>query len=188
MSPTTIGESLHWSYANLAMAHSAVSTQTAAYLKLHYMIRARLYKGLRSGSMGIGSVLDDERLKLILPQACCYCGGRDALSLDHLFASKVGGLDTGDNIVWSCRSCNSSKGARDLLEWLASRGQFPPLLLLRRYLKLAIKHCEDRGLLGVLLHEAPDLPFALRSVPHVFPAPAELILWRAALEPPLQRP
>lgn len=182
MSPTTIGESLYWSYSNLAMAHAAVSKQATAYGRLHYMIRARLYKGLCDGSMSIGSLLDDERLKLILPQACCYCGTRDSLSLDHLFASKFGGQDTGDNIVWSCRPCNSSKGARDLLEWLTARGQFPPLLLLRRYLKLAIRHCADRNLLGVPLGEAPDLPFALRAIPHAFPAPTEMILWRVPMD------
>ena len=95
----TIGESLHWSYANLAMAHAAVSNRATAYGRLHYMIRACLFKGLRDGSMGIGSLLDDERLKLVLPRACCYCGVLDGLSLDHLFASKGGGKATGDNVV-----------------------------------------------------------------------------------------
>jgi hypothetical protein len=181
VTPATIGESLHWSYANLGMAHAAVTKQAAVYGRSHYMIRARLFRGLRDGAMGVGSLLDDERLKLVLPQACCYCGVRANLSLDHLFASKVGGRDSADNIVWSCRSCNSSKGARDLLAWLGSRGQFPPLLLLRRYLKLAIGHCEDRQLLGVPLGETPELPFALREIPHEFPAPAGLILWREPL-------
>ena len=43
---TTIGELLHWSYANLAMAHSAVTAQVSEYGRKHYMIRARLYSGL----------------------------------------------------------------------------------------------------------------------------------------------
>jgi len=181
LSFSTIGESLHWSYANLAMAHAAVSSQATGYGKPHYMIRARLYKGLRAGSMKLGSLLDDERLKLVLPRACCYCGVSNGLSLDHLFPSKSGGPDTGDNVVWACRPCNSSKGARDLVEWLVSRGQFPPLLLLRRYLKLAIQCCEDRGLLDVPISEAPALPFSLGAIPHAFPAPSNLILWRVPL-------
>jgi hypothetical protein len=43
------------------------------------MIRARLYKGLRGGTMNIGPIADDERLKMILPQACCYCGSNQHL-------------------------------------------------------------------------------------------------------------
>ncbi|MSR32075.1 MAG: HNH endonuclease [Gemmataceae bacterium] len=177
MSPTTIGELLYWSYANLAMAHAAVTNRATSYGRVHFMIRARLLKGLRDGTMNVGSLVEDERLKMVLPQACSYCGGRDRLSVDHLFASDRGGRDTGDNIVWSCVSCNSSKGVRDLLDWYATRGQFPPLLLLRRYLKLAISYCEGQALLGLPLAEAPDLPFALDAIPKSFPAPAELVLW-----------
>ena len=35
--------------------------------------------------------------------------------------TKRGGANTGDNLVWACRSCNSSKCAHDALEWLAKR-------------------------------------------------------------------
>lgn len=182
MIPSTIGELLHKSYANLAMAHAATTHKATSYGRTHYMIRARLLKGLREGSMSVGSILDDERLKLVLPQACCYCGSRERLSLDHLIASSRGGPDTGDNIVWSCRSCNSSKGDRDLLDWYATRSQFPPLLLLRRYLKLVIAYCEDRQLFGIALTEVPDLPFSLQAIPQKYPPPGELILWCVPLE------
>jgi hypothetical protein len=177
MAPSTIGELLHWSYANLAMAHAALTDHALSFGRTHYMIRSRLLKGLRDGSMSVGSILDDERLKLVLPQACCYCGSRERLTLDHVIASSQGGPDAGDNVVWSCRSCNSSKGDRDLLEWYAARGRFPPLLLLRRYLKLAIAYCTDRELLGISLVEASDIPFALPAIPQHFPSPAELVLW-----------
>ncbi len=53
------------------------------------MIRARMYAGLNDGTMNTGSLIEDERLKFILPQSCCYCGTRTRLSLDHLFAHKV---------------------------------------------------------------------------------------------------
>ncbi|MCX6621012.1 MAG: HNH endonuclease [Acidobacteria bacterium] len=72
---------------------------------------------------------------MVLPQACCYCGSRECLSVDHLIPTKRGGANSGDNMVWACRSCNSSKCARDALEWLAERNEFPPVLLLRRYLQ-----------------------------------------------------
>ncbi len=182
--PSTVAESLYWSYANLAMAHAALVQRANAYGRVQFMIRARLYKGLCTGTMNMGALADDERLKLVLPQACCYCGSREKLSVDHLIAKHRGGLDEGDNMVWSCRSCNSSKGAKDVLEWLRGRDQFPPLLLLRRYLKLAVRCCQERGMMGAPLHDGAiaELPFALALVPHQFPVPAELSLWVVPLD------
>ncbi len=177
MQITTVGESLHWSYANLAMAHSAVAANVEKYGRTHFMIRARLYAGLNKRTMNIGALAEDERLKMVLPQACCYCGSRDFLSVDHLIPTKRGGANAGENLVWACRSCNSSKCARDALEWLAERNQFPPLLLLRRYLKLAIEVCRERNLMDTPLAEAPDLPFVLAAIPKAYPKPNELRLW-----------
>jgi 5-methylcytosine-specific restriction endonuclease McrA len=179
---STVGESLPWSYANLAMGHSAVSRGDVRYSQLHYIVRSRLYKGLRTGAMSVGSFADEDRLKLILPQACCYCAGRNSLSIDHLIARSRGGADSGDNMVWSCRSCNSSKCARDMLQWFSARGEFPPLLLLRRYLKLAIEYCSERSILDHRLAECVDFPFAVNAIPHKFPAPTELLLWKYPLD------
>jgi hypothetical protein len=177
----TIGELLHWSYANLAMAHSAITAKSEKYGRTQFMIRARLYAGLNKQTMNIGPLADDERLKMVLPQACCYCGSREYLSVDHLIPTKRGGANSGDNLVWACRSCNSSKCARDALEWLAGKNQFPPILLLRRYLKLAIEISSERGLMNVALVEAPELPFSLSAIPKAYPQPSQLRLWMVEL-------
>ncbi len=177
MPPTTIAESIHWSYANLAMAHSAVTAKAEKYGRTQFMIRARLYAGLNKETMSIGPLADDERLKMVLPQACCYCGSRDHLTADHLIPTKRGGANTGENLVWACRSCNSSKCARDALEWLAERGQFPPLLLLRRYLKLAVEISRERDVMNTPVVEAPELPFSLAAIPKKYPEPSRLRLW-----------
>ena len=177
MQITTIGELLHCSYANLAMAHAAVTAKAEKYGQLQFMVRSRLYAGLNKGTMSIGPLADDERLKMVLPQACCYCGGRERLSVDHLIPTKRGGANAGDNLVRACRSCNSSKCARDALEWLAERKQFPPLLLLRRYLKLAIEMSNERNIMNTPLAEASDLPFALAAIPVTYPPPSQLRLW-----------
>jgi len=177
MKITTVGELLHWSYANLAMAHSAVEAKAGKYGRTHFMVRARLYAGLNRRTMNIGPLADDERLKMVLPQACCYCGSREFLSVDHLIPTKRGGANTGDNLVWACRSCNSSKCARDVLEWLAERDEFPSVLLLRRYLKIAIDICRERNLMDALLAERPELPFSLSAIPRVYPPPDQMRLW-----------
>lgn len=177
VNPTTIGELLHWSYANLAMAHAAVTANAPAYGRPHFMARARLSKGLQTRTLSIGPLADDERLKLLLPQACCYCASTEHLTVDHLMPTHLGGANIGDNLVWACRACNSSKGARNALEWMAKRGEFAPQLLLRRYLKLAVETCLPRGLLDTPLSQAPALPFSLSAIPRTFPQPSQLRLW-----------
>ena len=70
-SEQTVRDLLNLSYANLAMAHAAVSDQALRYQRTHYMIRARLLAGLRKGTMRMGSFLEDERLKLQIGRASC---------------------------------------------------------------------------------------------------------------------
>jgi hypothetical protein len=178
----TIGDSLYWSYANLAMAHAAVSSGANSYSRTHFMIRSRLFKGLRDGTMSVGSFADDERLKLVLPQACCYCGCGNSLSVDHLIPKKRLGADSADNLVWSCKSCNSSKGSTDVIQWLRRRNNFPPLLLLRRYLKLAINYSLVNGLMDTFVEGDLPVPFSLASIPHDYPQPSDLVLWIVRLD------
>jgi hypothetical protein len=177
MEIVTVGELLHWSYANLAMAHQAIEAKAERYGPVQFMIRSRLYKGLNGKTMNIGPLADDERLKMLLPQSCCYCGSSEQLSVDHLIPTKRGGPNVGDNLVWACRSCNSSKCANDALEWLKRRDQFPPILLLRRYLKLAVEMSCERSCMEVPILEAPELPFSVNAIPKSYPPPTQLRLW-----------
>ncbi|MCK9523641.1 MAG: HNH endonuclease [Proteobacteria bacterium] len=174
----TVGDLLYWSYANLAMAHAAVGEGRIQYARLDYIIRAKLFKGLRTGTMKIGSLLDDERFKLVQPRACVYCGSDQCLSMDHLVPKCKGGPDDADNIVWACRRCNSAKGDKDMLFWYRIRGCFPPLMLLRRYLKLAIRTAfsADGHKQKVLDPNCALPPFVLSEVPLSFPDPGALSL------------
>ena len=156
------------------MAEAAVTAGKEHY---DYRIRARLYSGLRSGSMKISSLYRDERLKL-MENRCCYCGGGEHLSLDHLVPRAKGGEDRGDNLVYACRSCNSSKSDTDFLVWCQSKGRFPPLRVLRRYMKLAYGTLSD---IGALDRPYEDLPlfcdiYRLDLLPLRYPAPSELQL------------
>ena len=56
MEINTIKELIFWSYANLAMAHSAVTNKQQTYSRINFMVRSRLYKGLMAGKMEIGSI------------------------------------------------------------------------------------------------------------------------------------
>lgn len=51
---------------------------------------------------------------------CPYCGGPGG-TVDHVVSVKDGGDNTRFNMTGSCQSCNSSKGAKPLLQWLVGR-------------------------------------------------------------------
>lgn len=180
----TVRDHIAWSYANLARAHAALGEGARRYKPHHHMVRAKLFKGLVTGTMRMGSLYDDERLKLTLPRSCAYCGSADKLTIDHLIARSQTGPDEADNLVPACRPCNSSKQGRDVLRWLLGRGDFPSLLVLRRYLKLVQARCETTGLLDHPVGTALelDLPFALDLLPHSFPPLDTLTLWVAPVE------
>jgi len=175
---TTVKEVLFWSYANLAMAHSAVDKKQEKYVILNYMIRAKLFKGLIDGKMNIGTMFDDEKIKLLSGSKCSYCGSTENLALDHIFPQKLGGKDAGDNLIYACRPCNSSKGKKDMMEWMDCKNVFPPLMILRRYLKLVVFYCIENDL---MTHSVGDMkgrgyPFNIEYLPKRYPKPCELVL------------
>lgn len=53
---------------------------------------------------------------------CVYCQG-PRQCLDHVIALKSGGSHSADNLVPACISCNSSKGATQLADWLQAIGK-----------------------------------------------------------------
>lgn len=123
----TVREKLYWSYANLAMAHTALDKEQTKYGPFNFMIRSRLFKGLITGSMNIHTLLDDEKIKLGAGNHCSYCGAGGNLALDHLIPRYSGGQDTGDNLIYACRSCNSSKGKLDLMVWMEKQKEIPTI-------------------------------------------------------------
>jgi hypothetical protein len=174
----TVKNRIYESYANLAMAHSAVVKKQEKYGPLNYMIRAKLFKGLKDGSMNMRTIFDDEKVKLKTGQRCNYCGVLGKLSLDHIVPKILGGFDEAENLIFACQSCNSSKGKKDLMEWATARNQFLPLMILRRYLKLTFRHCTKHNLLDLNIEDIKDkpLPFRIDLLPISYPSPKNLIL------------
>jgi hypothetical protein len=176
----TIKELVFWSYANLAMAHSAVSHQEKVYSRLSFIIRSRLFAGLMSGKMKLGPMQDDERVKIEYSDVCAYCGSEADISIDHLIPKIANGSNSADNLVRSCKHCNSSKGGKDLLEWHYKRNDFPSLLILRRYLKLVYSYCVEHDILDISINDAHtmNLPFNIKLIPVDYPAPENLVLYK----------
>jgi len=140
------------------------------------MIRARLYAGLTKGTMSPRSLMRDQRIRMKLPQECVYCGDTQNLAVDHIVPTNRGGEDTGDNAVWACRKCNSSKSDRDIFKWwFEYRTGFPPLFVIRIYLKQAIEYCIANHLMDRLWGELHDKPFSFEHIPTDYPQPKTLI-------------
>ena len=56
----------------------------------------------------------------------------------------------------------------------------PPLLLLRRYIKIVARHCEEHGHMDLALDSldgGPAMPFDVRMLPTRFPPLDKLTLW-----------
>lgn len=109
---------------------------------------------------------------------CVYCGSTEILSVDHLFPRIKGGSDSVENLVCSCKSCNSSKGKKDLMAWYDERGEFPSIMVLRRYLKIIRNLCLELGIMNERLEEveAKILPFDLSKIPTNYPKCSEISL------------
>ena len=53
---------------------------------------------------------------------CAYCGVTlSRPHLDHFVPMSKGGTDERDNLIPACKSCNSSKGNKSFLVWLATK-------------------------------------------------------------------
>jgi hypothetical protein len=130
-----------------------------------------------SGNMNPQSLFHDEKSKLNSDKCCVYCGKTRYLQLDHIIPKNKGGKDSGENLVWACRTCNASKNDSDLMVWYNKKESFPPLQVLRNYMKLVIQYCNERGIMDENADTSCDLnlPFAIEYIPLEFPHPKDLI-------------
>ena len=174
----TLQDRLHWAYANLCMAHAAISKGRSSYGPGMYSIRSRMWREFNAGEASPRSLVFDEKEKMRSAAVCAYCGAAGKLSADHLIPTSKGGPDEGSNLVRACRSCNSSKSNTDLWVWYDKCGEFPPLLIVRRYFKYAYLWSEADGLLSLSLDDcsSDDFPFAIEHWPTSFPPPDQLRL------------
>lgn len=75
--------------------------------------------------------IDDRPLRVAIPlviqqqvlsrqgRVCTYCGDTEGpFDFDHIFPVSRGGTNDPSNLTLACSSCNRSKGARTLREWV----------------------------------------------------------------------
>jgi hypothetical protein len=141
---------IYWQYANLIAK--------AAGFEGNYGFVISRYKKLLSGEIQWSSSVRDYQKELEKGRVCAYCGATEKLSTDHIVPASRAGvdprvarlLDSSDNCVCACRTCNSSKGDRDVFEWYGhERIDDIPKLVLSKFLKLAYDIHETQGTLDL---------------------------------------
>lgn len=173
------GEYFYWAYANLQMLVSTINNNAPKYNCTSYMIRAKAFKAYKEGRWKIRDLYRNNRWKLQEEgRICWYCGkevgARAELTADHVIPRAKGGDSSLDNLVMVCRSCNSSKGKMDLLEWyFEKRNEFPMPYIFAHYYKQIYLYAVEHGLLDKTLEEIDlmELPFNYKYIVQKFPAP-----------------
>jgi hypothetical protein len=146
----TVRRFIFWQYAQLIAK--------AAGFEGNYGFVISRYKKLESGEMSWSSSTRDYEKELEKGRVCIYCGATRGLSTDHIIPTSRAGvdprittlLDTSDNCVCACKSCNSSKSDRDIFDWYGpERLDDIPKLALSKFLKLAYRIHEMQGTLDL---------------------------------------
>ncbi|SIR88139.1 HNH endonuclease [Haladaptatus litoreus] len=76
------------------------------------------YEELRDGEIRMSSITKEDKYQLQEDYGTCiYCGEEGKTTFDHVIPLSNGGADTISNQVPACKSCNSSKGSKDVIEW-----------------------------------------------------------------------
>ena len=176
----TFADLLYASYSGLQMLAFAFGKGKNRCDKDCYAFRQSVIRKLKAGEMKIGDLYQNIVRQMTSPHdACWYCGRSvsdcGSLTADHIFPRMKGGEDISDNLIMVCRSCNSSKGVKDLLAWYHERGEFPPLRVLVHYLKLVNQYAIANDLLNQPLEalEELDLPFDFHFFPRTYPHPED---------------
>lgn len=87
----------------------------------------------------------NERLNLF--GGCCYCGRKEALTLEHVVAISQGGNNNPENLLGACKRCNSSKQHREWKEWFRVQTFYDRMVeqKIEQFLRVEIKSEEKQN-------------------------------------------
>lgn len=126
----SVRELIYWEYAKL-IAGSTVGNRK------NYGFVMYTYQRLKGHQIHPSSILRENKKLFEIGEVCVYCGMKENLSWDHIIPQIKILLDTIDNQVLACKSCNSAKGGRDPFEWYGKERRYEiPRIVLGKYLKL----------------------------------------------------
>ncbi len=65
-----------------------------------------------------------QKRRKALFDGCCFCGADKKLTLEHIVPLSKGGLHVEENLLGSCKRCNSSKHVKPVESWFRSQSFF----------------------------------------------------------------
>lgn len=99
--------------------------QTAYYMNKYYtdadFRAAMLLRTYERRTLGTLTVQQWHDICELFNNSCAYCGSEHNLTMDHVVPAASGGLTEYGNIIPACKSCNSSKNAKDVIEWYTAQ-------------------------------------------------------------------
>jgi len=107
----TIREEIFYEYAKLI-------SRSVFDGRINYGFVSDRFKALRDGEITMSGTIREWQREQELPKECVFCGSLENLQMDHLIPRSKGGENSADNMVWSCRTCNISRGGKGVFVWL----------------------------------------------------------------------
>ncbi len=147
----TIQEELFYEYAKLI-------SRSAFKGKINYRFVSDRFKALRDGEITMSGTIREWQREQELHKECVFCGAEENLHMDHLIPRSRGGEDSADNMVWSCRNCNVSRGDNGIFVWLGLKKKDNlHRLVAGKYLKQLFNLHEEKGTMNIHEENIEDL-------------------------------
>jgi hypothetical protein len=134
---------IFWQYAKII-------SESAGYGKKQFGFVMDRFQKLSSGEISWSGSIREYVKEREKRDECIYCGKKDDLTLEHILPRCRGGVDSPDNAVFVCKSCNSSKGGKRLYEWFGLENRYGvPRIAEGKYLKLLYEMHDEKGTLNI---------------------------------------
>jgi hypothetical protein len=143
----TVRDLLFWQYAKIIAESAGIGKKDWGFV-------TSKFKLLRQGEISWNQIREYVKEKENIDE-CVFCGATANLTLEHLFPRHLNGPDAEKNVVWICKTCNSSKGSKKLYEYFTFKGGLEaakyavPRIAEGKYLKFAFEKLEENGFLDV---------------------------------------
>lgn len=143
----TVRDLLYWQYAKIIADSAGAGKQDYGFVM-------NRFKQLKTGDINWNEIREYVKEREHVDE-CVFCRTKANLSLEHLLPRKFNGPDTERNLVWICKSCNSSKGPRRLYEHFALQSGVEaarydvPRIAEGKYLKLAYEVFKQKSFLSI---------------------------------------
>jgi hypothetical protein len=150
----SIRDLLYWQYAKIIADSAGVGKRNWGFVMSRF-------KKLQQGEMFWNEIREYVKERENRDE-CIFCGAKGGLTLDHLFPRSLNGPNDEKNVIWVCKKCNSSKGARRLYElWTIKKGlkgakYGVPRIAEGKYLKLLYEVFREKAMLDLTMREIKE--------------------------------